>query len=170
MANLNIERIRNNIWKLLDYSGLTDSSFAILLGVSDKTVKRIRKGEAEFGIEEINKACDFFKKSLTSINSKEVEVDRLFRDRLINQHKGNTEYTAILEKRPSITYAINFELFANKEFKTKGLDVNEIVRLFESRNWNFSSSYISLAMTRNAEKIKRLPHPKRKGWYVYTLR
>lgn len=170
MANLNKERIRKNIFKLLDYSGLTDLAFANLLDLSEKQVRLIKNGSAEFSIDDINKACDFFRKSGTSINNKEVEVDRMYRDRLIYLHKNNPEYQTILEKSPSITYAINFELFHDEKFRTKGLDIGEIKKLFEIRGWEFLSGYISTAMVRNADKIKRLPHPKRKGWYVYTLR
>jgi len=170
MANLKKEQIRKNLFKLLDYSGLTDLAFANLLDLSEKQVRLIKSGSAEFSIDDINKACDFFRKSVTSINNKDVEVDRMYRDRLISSHKNNPEYRAILEKQPTITYAINFELFYNEKFKTKGLDINEIRKLFEARDWKFLSGYISTAMARNADKIKRLPHPKRKGWYVYTVK
>ncbi|MGK6352228.1 hypothetical protein [Parapedobacter sp. DT-150] len=167
MANLNKEMIRQNIFKLLDYSGLTDVSFANLLDVSDKQIKRIKKSEAAFSFDNINKSCDFFGKSLSSINNKEVEVDRRFRDKLIAKHKGNTEYSKILEERPSITYAINFELLENESFKTSGLDVSSISHIFEERGWEYSSSYISLAMNRNAERIARQPHPSKPRRYVY---
>lgn len=170
MANLNKELIRKNIFKLLDYSGLTDLAFANLLDVSEKQIRLIKSDVAEFSIDDINKACDFFRKSLASINNKEVEVDRMFRDKLIAQHKSNPEYSAILEKRPSITYAINFELLYNEKFLTKGLSVGDIDDLFEARGWKFSSSYISTAMARNMDKIKRIPNPDREGWYMYKVR
>ncbi|MFB2121694.1 hypothetical protein [Parapedobacter sp. 2B3] len=170
MANLNKELIRKNIFKLLDYSGLTDLSFADLLDVSEKQIRRIKKGAAEFSINDINKACDFFRKSFASINRREIEADRMFRDKLITQHKGNPEYSTILEKRPSITYAINFELLYNENFRKKGLGISKISQLFEARGWKFSSAYISLAMVRNADRIKRIRNLERKGWYVYTVR
>lgn len=168
MANLNKELIKRNIFKLLHYSGLTDLNFANLLGISDKQIKRIRKGEAEFSIDDINKSCDFFKKSITMINNKEIVIDRLFRDKLIVQHHGNIEYSKILEDRPSITYAITFELLENKTFKSKQLTVAEIKDIFLARNWDYSSSYISLSMKRNEDKIKTLPHPHKPGKNVYT--
>ncbi|MFC6100321.1 hypothetical protein [Olivibacter domesticus] len=155
MANLNKDLIRKNIFKLIDYSGVTDVSFANLLEISDKQLKRIKKGEADFSIDNINRACNFFRKSLASINKTELEIDRLFRDKLIVTHKGNIEYSKILEDRPSITYAINFELLSNEEFINKGLTVKKIRELFRARNWEFSSAYISLAMSRNQDKIAR---------------
>lgn len=170
MANLNKELIRDNIFKLLDYSGLTDLVFANLLNISEKQIRLIKSGLAEFSIDDINKACDFFRKPFASINHKEIEVDRMFRDKLISQHKNNAEYSTILEKRPSITYAINFELIYNEKFRTKGLGIGKIRELFETRGWKFSSGYISTAMVRNADRIKRIPNPDRQGWYLYTAR
>lgn len=168
MAILNKDLIKKNIFILLDYSGLTDISFANLLGVSDRQIKRIKKGKAEFSIDDINKACDFFHQSLKEINNKEVMPPISFRDKLINIHKADTEYNTLLEKRPSITYAINFELLNNNMFKEGNLTVKEIGQIFRNKKWIFTSSYISLALTRNKDKIKIEPHPSKKGTFVYS--
>ncbi len=168
MANLNKELIHRNIFKLLNHSGLTDISFANLLGVSDKQVKRIKKGDAKFSIDNINKACDFFKKSLSSINNKEVEVDRRFRDKLIVSHKGNTEYSKVLNDNPSITYAIDFELMENEAFIEKGLEIKDIRMIFKARGWEYSSSYTSLAMQRNKARIAIFPHLTKKDTNLYS--
>lgn len=167
MGNLNKELIRKNIFILLQYSGVTDISFANLLGISDRQIKRIRNEKAEFSIDDINKACDFFRKSISTINNKEIKLDRLFRDKLIAQHNGNVEYSKILEDRPSITYAINFELLQNKEFLYEGLTVGEIKDIFVARGWNYTSSYISLAMKRNEDKIRIIAHPEKTGKNLY---
>lgn len=170
MANLNKELIRQNIFQLLDDSGLTDLAFANLLDLSEKQIRLIKKKEAEFSIDDINKACDFFRKSINNLNTKEIEADYNLRNKLILAHKKNTEYSTLFDDSPSITYAINYELMHNEEFRTKGLGVGEIKELFEERDWNFDSSYISTAMARNADRIKSIPNPKRKGWNLYTLK
>lgn len=170
MANLNKELIRRNIFRLLDDSGLTDLSFANLLDVSEKQIRLIKKNQAEFSIDDINKACDFFRKSINTINSKEVDIDPTLRDKLVIAHKNNTEYSILLETQPSITYAINYELFHNEDFKTKGLGTGKIKELFKKRGWDFKSGYVSTAMARNADKIKRIPDPDREGWYLYTVK
>lgn len=168
MTYLNKELITNNIFKLLEYSGLTDLVFANLLDISEKQIRLIKNSKAEFSIDGINKACDFFQKPFAIINLKEINIDRMFRDKLILAHKNNVEYSTILEKRPSITYAINFELLYNEKFKLKGLGISEIRELFKTRGWEFSSGYISTSMTRNSDRIKRIPYPDREGWYIYT--
>lgn len=170
MAILNKDLIKKNIFILLDYSGLTDISFANLLGVSDRQIKRIKKGKAEFSIDNINKACDFFNQLLDGINTKEITPDISFRSRLIDIHKDNTEYITLLEKRPPITYAITFELLNNKIFLKGKLTVRDINKVFKDNGWDFTSSYISLSLKRNADKILVEPHPTKKGTFVYSKR
>jgi len=168
MANLNKECIRKNIFKLVENTGLTEIAFANLLDLSEKQIRLIKNGSANFSIDDINKICDFFKIPFSSIIKKEVKLDRMLRDKLISKHKNNPEYRGILEKRPSITYAIEYELLFNHTFKTKGLGIAEIKKALEDRGWEFPSGYISTAMARSGDKIKRLPHPKREGWFIYT--
>lgn len=168
MAILNKDLITKNLFVLLEFSGISDISYANLLNVSSKQIKRIKKGEAEFSIDNINKSCDFFKQSLERINNKEIIPDFNFRKKLLDIHKDNTEYSAILEKRPSITYAINFELLNNEKFLKGKLTVKEIGEIFRDRGWIFTSSYISLALKRNLDKINIEPHPSRKAVFVYS--
>jgi transcriptional regulator with XRE-family HTH domain len=168
MDNVNKTLIKKNLFTLLDYSGLTDINFANLLGVSDKQIKRIKKSEAEFSIDNINKACDFFHKSLANINNKEIDLSFNYRDKLTEFHKSNSEYSAFLQNRPTINYAINFELLNNPSFLRGKLEVKSIKQIFKERGWVFASSYISLAMQRNIILIKTEPHPTKKGIFVYS--
>lgn len=168
MAIFDKDLIKENLFILLDFSGLSDITFANLLDISSKQVKRLRKGEAEFSIDNINKACDFFSQSRQEINAREISPKISFRDNLIFIHKDNTEYSTILAKRPSITFAINFELFEHPLFLEGKLTVNEIGKIFKDKGWTFASSYISLAMKRNLDKIKIEPHPTKKGTFVYS--
>lgn len=170
MDNVNKILIRKNLFTLLDYSGLTDINFANLLGVSDKQVKRIKKGEAEFSIDNINKASNFFQKSLANINNKEISLSFDYRDKLTEIHKNNSEYSTFLQNRPSISYAINFELLNNTNFLRGKLEVKTIKQIFKTRGWIFASSYISLAMQRNVVLVKTEPHPTKKGTFVYSKR
>lgn len=168
MDNLNKTLIKKNLFILLAYSGLTDINFANLLGVSDKQIKRIKKGEAEFSIDNINKACDFFHKSLTNINNKEISLSFNYRDKLTEIHKANSEYSTFLQNRPTISYAINFELLNNPSFLLGKLEIKSIKQIFKERGWMFASSYISLAMQRNVMLIKTEPHPTKKGTFLYS--
>ena len=168
MASLDKQIIKKNIFKLLDYSGLTDISFAYLLGVSDKQIKRIRKGEAEFNINNINKASDFFETSALSINSASLEIEQQFRSKLIKKHRGNDEYLKLLIDRPSISYAIKYELLQNEKFKGKSLAVKEIKEIFEAKGWSFTSAYISLALKRNSHLFEVTINPTKKGTFLYS--
>src|SRR3546814_17745361 len=91
MANLNKELIRQNIFQLLDDSGLTDLAFANLLELSEKQIRLIKKEEAEFSIDDINKACDFFRKTINNLNTKQIETDYNLKDNLILAKKKNNK-------------------------------------------------------------------------------
>ena len=170
MVSLDTKRIKRNILSLVDFSGLTDISFAYLLGVSDKQIKRIKKDEAEFSISDINKACDFFMKSFEEINNIDLQYESNYRKNLMEAHSGNYEYVKLLTDRPSITYAIKYELLKTKVIPKNGIGVNEIKKIFDSYNWVYSSAYISLALKRNIKLFTVSPNPNRKGSFLYHKR
>ena len=153
MSNIDRKFITRNILSLIDYSGVADIDFANLIEKSSRTIIRIRKGEALFSIEDINVATEFFNKSLFELNTRNVEFEENFRNNLKEIHKSNTSFSNVLEKRPSITYAITYYLLKNKEFRTSGLSVDKINKFFNSFGWDYSSSYISGAMSRNKKLI-----------------
>jgi hypothetical protein len=153
MANLNLEAITKNIFKLLDYSGTTDVNFANLLAISEKQFRLIKNGQAEYNIKSINKACEFFNVSLSKINGKEIEINNDYREQLANRHKDNSEYYTLLESRPPIRHAIKFALLADLEFKNNGLIVGEIREIFIRKGWIFTSRYISTSLIRNSDLV-----------------
>ena len=154
MVNLNLEVITKNLLKLLDYSGITDISFSRLLDISEKQLRLIKTSEAEFNIANINRACDFFAISLSTINSDVIEVENTFREKLTLKHKNNLQYYSLLELRPSITHAIRFTLLEDASFKNKGLNVGEIRDVFLNKGWTFTSRYISTSMGRSVDLVE----------------
>lgn len=154
MKSIDRSFISQNILKLINYAGVSDVDFANLLDISKRTILRIRNNEAYFGVKDINIAADFFQIPVSKINSQMVKFEENYRHKLIEKHKNNTEYLSILNKRPSITYAIEFYLLKNQDFQDKGFVVKEIENFFKQLNWDFSSSYISNAMTRNSNFVK----------------
>ncbi|WP_265834814.1 hypothetical protein [Pedobacter sp. MR22-3] len=154
MANLSLKIITKNIFKLLDYSGLTDIMFANVLGISEKQLRLVKSNEAEFNIDNINKAAEFFAVSINKINSEEIEIDVCFREKLALKHKNNIEYYSLLETRPTLRHAIRFTLLENSNFKSNGFTIGEIRDLFLEQKWNFTSGYISTGMARNNDLIE----------------
>ncbi|ERJ57933.1 hypothetical protein [Sphingobacterium paucimobilis] len=154
MEHLNLNIISTNIFKLLDYSGLSDLTFANLLGFSEKQLRLIKKHKAQFNIDNLNKACDFFNVALTRINKAEFEPETDLRERLLIKHRKNTEYYTLLEKRPTIRHAIRFILLNHLIFKTEGLGSGDIRAVFLEKDWDFTSRYISTAMLRNSDLVE----------------
>ncbi|MGJ1213392.1 MULTISPECIES: hypothetical protein [Sphingobacterium] len=118
-----------------------------------RTLSRIRKGQSLFNIDAINVASSFFDKSLIELNKQYIVIEADSRNKLKHIHKNNVAYSSLLEKRPSITYAITYHLLNNKEFCSTGMIVDKIKKLFDSLGWNYSSSYISSSMRRNSKYI-----------------
>ena len=154
MKNLNTDYIRTNIFKLIDSVGISDISFAYILGISDKQLKRIKKQEADFTLENINKACDFFALSVSKLNSKHLKIDHRLREQLAVKHRNNTEYNIHINIKPSLPHAIKTVLLNDKTFREEGLTVSQIGRVFEKIGWVYSSSYISGSMSRNSDIIE----------------
>ncbi|GAA0884566.1 hypothetical protein GCM10009120_31640 [Sphingobacterium siyangense subsp. cladoniae] len=153
MTSINRKVITENILKLIDSNGIEDSDFANLIEKSTRTLSRIRKGQSLFNIDAINIASSFFDKSLIELNEPDIVIEIGSRNKLKQIHKNNVAYFSLLEKRPSITYAISYHLLNNKEFCSTGMIVDKIKKFFESLGWTYSSSYISSSMTRNNKYI-----------------
>lgn len=170
MTNLNLEIITKNIFKLLDYSGLTGIMFANIIGTSEKQLRLIDCNEAEFNIDNINKACEFFALSISKINNEDVDIDNSFREKLASKHKKNVEFSSLLTLRPSIRHAIRFVLVQYPKFKNDGLIVSEIENVFLEKGWRYTSGYISTAMARNSDLVevrgKRLKNGKEVNVYA----
>jgi len=154
MENLNLEIITSNILKLLDFSGVADLRFAEILGISEKQFRLIKNEEANFNINNINKACDFFNIQLNKINKATFKPENDLREKLANKHRNNVEYYPLLESRPTIRHAIKFTLLQNPGFISEGLITSDIRSVFLSKGWDFTSRYISTGMQRNLDLVK----------------
>lgn len=154
MENLNLEIITSNILKLLDSSGVADLRFAEILGISEKQFRLIKNEEANFNINNINKACDFFIVNIYKINKSEFKPEHGLREKLANKHKKNVEYYLVLEGRPTIRHAIKFTLLQSPGFISEGLITSDIRSAFLSKGWDFTSRYISTGMQRNLDLVK----------------
>lgn len=153
MDSIDRKIITENILTLIDSNGIDDSDFAYLIEKSTRTLARIRNEKALFNIEAINLASSFFNKTLIELNSPKIHIEEDSRNILKQIHKDNVAFYSLLEKRPSITYAITYYLLKNEQFCSTGMIVDKIKKFFDSFGWNYSSSYISSAMMRNSEYI-----------------
>lgn len=138
MENLNLDVITDNIFKLLDHSDISDLDFAGLLDISEKQLRLIKKKKAKFSIANINKACDVFDITISTINKNDIMVSDDFRQKLANKHKNNPEYYTFLEGRPTFRHVIRFTLLTNETFKSDGIGTGDIKELLASKGWNFT--------------------------------
>lgn len=163
MENLNLEIITSNILKLLDFSGVADLRFAEILGISEKQFRLIKNEEANFNINNINKACDFFNIQISKINKATFKPENDLRETLANKHRNNVEYYPLLESRPTIRHAIRFTLLQHPIFISEGLVIGDIREIFIAKGWQFTSRYISTAMLRNLDLVNIIGEKTVKG-------
>lgn len=102
----------------------------------------------------LNLAADFFDTSISKLNSQDIEYEYLYRLKLLKKHRSRLEYFTILNKRPSISYAIKYYLIYNSKFKNDGLIISEIKELLTEIKWHYTSAYLSNAMSRNEDLIE----------------
>ena len=65
MANYSKEILRENVFNLLRFSGLTFEQFANILEISLRKLKYVKNGESEFSISDVDKIAVFFDISFT---------------------------------------------------------------------------------------------------------
>lgn len=170
MANSNREVIVGNLNNLVDASGLTDSSFSNMLGISLRKLKYIKSGKINLSLKDIELFADFFGVSIGTLSRANLKVNPNLRQKLFEKYRNINEYKVHLEKTPSIVYAIRYYLLNLTEFENQ-LEVKNI-RLFleEKMGWKYSSSALSNSLKRENDKIKIEPHPSKKGTLVYSKR
>lgn len=168
MANYSREILRENVFNLLRFSGLTFEQFANILEISLRKLKYVKNGESEFSISDVDKIAVFFDVSFTELTTKQVEVTKNFRNELLNIHRRNVEYRKTLEDPPSIPYAIEFVLVFDPDFKHKELEVKQILHIFRKYGWDYRSSSVSKELKKMVTLIKSKPHPKKKGVNLYS--
>ena len=168
MANYSKEILQENVFTLLRFSGITYEQFANILEISLRKLKYVKNGESEFSIADVSKIAIFFNKSFAEITTQKIEVNRNFRNELLNIYRKNVEYRKILEDRPSIPYAIEFILIFDPEFENSGLEVKQILQIFRKYGWDYRSSSVSKELKKMGGLIKLKPHPQKKGVNLYA--
>lgn len=168
MNDFNRELTKENIFRLLSYSGLTDEQFANILGVSIRWLEYIKNDTYDFKIPEIEKASKFFNLPFYNITSKQLVISKNLRENLVAVHKNNTEYLKPLLDTPSIPYAIEFKLLDDPDFQGKELEVKEINKIFEKSGWSFASSSLSNGLKQMGEFIQYRKSPYKEGTHLYS--
>lgn len=170
MNNIDPKIASDNILKLLHNSGISDEEFANLIEISIRWFKYIKSGQYFFKDSEIKIACELFGQKVKHIGDRLFEADNDLRDYLIKIHRNNDRYSAIVNKDPTIPYAIEFKLLNDPDFQKRKLEVKEINKIFNKYGWDFKSSSLSNALKKMSKYIKHETSPDKKGTHLYSKR
>ncbi|RZK01458.1 MAG: XRE family transcriptional regulator [Flavobacterium sp.] len=143
-----------NVKALREAVGLSQHDFSALLEISKRSLASIELGSTNTTLDLISNISSFFGLSIDELTNTELKIKNKFRDTIIEFHSGNNKYLAILNKRPNLTFAINYELLKSN-FLEKPREVNEVKSFLAKLGWNYLGTSISNALKRERSQIKR---------------
>ncbi|AMP99821.1 hypothetical protein AY601_2947 [Pedobacter cryoconitis] len=167
MKHFDANLTRENIFKCISYSGLTDENFANIIGISLRKFQYIKAKKFEFTIKDIEKACTFFKIPFDKITTTSIVLLNNYRESLLDYHIDKLEFKKILQDKPSISFAIEFILIHDSSFLDIKLEIKNIKAILDKYGYSYTSS----SLTNELKKSKFInfePHPLKKGTFIYS--
>lgn len=156
-----------NVKALREAVGISQHDFSSLIDISKRSLASIELGATNISVDLLSFISSFYNLTIDKLTDKGLKIPNDFREKIIELHKGNTAYQIILNKRPNLTYAINYKL-VKTIFLDNPKEINEIKLFFEKHGWNYLGTSISNALKREKDKIKIEPHSSKKGTFVYS--
>jgi transcriptional regulator with XRE-family HTH domain len=169
MKAYNAKITTDNIKNYYKNSGLTVEVFANILDISKRWLEYILsdKGNYEFSLKNIQKACQFFLTDFRKFTTELQPVPDDLRMILTKKHIRNIEYSKILSDPPSIPFIIDKILIKDYEFSmSTGLELKYIKKVI----WKY---YPGLKLTNLSNDLKKSNsiefwhHPTKKNTYLY---
>ena len=169
MNRLDKTILGRNVKALREAVGISQHDFSALIEISKRSLASIELGTTNISADLLSNISSFYNLSIDELTDKNVKIESNFRDKIIEFHKENYAYQIILNKRPNLTYAINYNLL-NSGFLDRQREISEIKLFFEKTGWTYLGTSISNALKREKDKIKIEPHLSKKGTFVYSKR
>lgn len=158
-----------NVKALREAVGISQHDFSSLIDISKRSLASIELGATNISVDLLSFISSFYNLTIDKLTDKDLKTPNDFREKIIAFHKDNLSYQIILNKRPNLTYAINYKL-VKTNFLDNPKEINEIKLFFEKQGWKYLGTSISNALKREKDRIKIEPHPSKKGTFVYSKR
>ena len=163
--------IGKNVKSLREAIALSQHDFSLLLEISKRSVANIESGEKNIDVELLRKVKSlFFMYSRDQLCNDKIEIPHNLKEQLIKHFKDvKPEVVILLNKMPSIVYAIKFKLLRS-DFIDQYRETNEIKKFFERFGWEFEGTSITNALTRMPDLIESKRHISKGNTNVYKKR
>lgn len=166
MIKLDKKIIGTNVKLLREALGLSQVDFSHLVEVSPGTITNLEYGRASNSLSTLEKILVFFDIELNDLLYEEISISSDFRECFIKEHKTNKELLNLLHKRPTIVYAVKFNLLKSK-FLDKPREIGEVKAYFENFGWSFLGTSISNALKRMPDVIEIKKHTTKLNTNLY---
>jgi len=158
-----------NIRTLREGLGLSQLEFSNIVGISRASLINIESGKTGYNINLLDNILTFSNYKLQDLSTQIFHVPNDLRDKLANLYKKNPSIYTLLNRKPSIVYAINYKLLPSS-FLDSPKEINEIKSFFENLKWSFNGPSIQNALKRMPEHIIIQKHITKKNTYLYSKR
>lgn len=167
MNNTARKTIGRNVRTLRKALDLSQIRFAELTGISRATLINIESGRTGYNLNLIDQILDFADYKIEDLSRENFIVDDNLRENLANKYKNNSDIYVILNRRPSIKYAIEYKLLKSN-FIIRPKEINEITDFFEKYGWHYLGTSIQNELKTMSDTITIEPHPTKKGTNLYS--
>lgn len=158
-----------NIKCLREALGLSQVDFSHLVGVSPGTITNIEYGRASNNLSTIERILVFFNLEVDALLNQEISIPLNFRETILSYHKTNKELLNLLDRQPTIVYAIKYKLLKS-DFLDIPREISEVKTYFEQFGWSFLGTSISNSLKRMANVIRIEEHPTKKNTSIYSTK
>lgn len=139
----------------------------MLTDLSKATIVNIETGKNGYNLNIIDKIISFTKFSLKELSDENFEPADNLRETLLELYLKNDLFYSILSKKPEIIYAINNKILIG-DFLEDPKEIREIRSYLKTYGWDYNGASISIALKRKSNLIAIMPHPSKKGTFIYS--
>lgn len=167
MGNTARKIIGRNVKALREALDLSQLKFAELTDLSRATIINIESGKTGYNLNLIDKILAFTSYKIEDLSKENFAIHKDIRDELADKYKDAPSIYVILNKKPTIKYAIKYKLLTSRLLDSPK-EINEITRFFEKLGWDYLGTSIQNELKAMPNLIKIEPHPTKGGTHVYS--
>lgn len=170
MPKLDKKIIGNNFRELREGVGLSQHDLSTLLEISKRTLANLELGHTKMHIGLLQRLMSFYDiEDLNLICNENFGVSVNLREKLQVKYGKEKEYSTLLNKQPTLVYAIKYKLLLS-DFLNEPKQVNDVRKYFKSLGWTYLGTSISSALKRLSDIVLITPHGTKKNTNLYQLK
>lgn len=152
MSEFNASILAQNVRNHIEASGLSREDVANLSEVSPGTLKNIEKGKVRSRDKNLDGVLNLLCLDYKIATRRLIKVPLFYRDRLRKAHAKKENFKTLLDKDPSIGFALEYYLIPSGELKDPK-KIGDIRDYFLKLEWDWQTTLISGAIGKNKNRL-----------------